>query len=350
MNRLLRAERFVATDGAYILMAVTVLLAYMLVAVSEPPGAGPGFTISMDEPLVTEEQLQAALESGSLVAVGIATMGMVVCGAVVAGLVCIVFAVLRFRRRRPLLASNQPVDQGPWHMWDVLKVAILFGFIGLLVQLLEGVVFAILHWQPSDSGSLLLINTAAMDVLALVLIYRVVCRQYRASHHLLGLHCRDWARNVMRGIVGYLTLFPLLVGSLLVIMWITKVLGYEPPAQPIFELFYGEHARWVTILTVLFVGVAGPVIEEVFFRGFAYRALKLHVGSRRAILISAVLFSALHGNLVGFFPIMLLGVLLAYLYERSGSLIPSFTVHVLHNSGIAALVLLTKALDQLPTP
>jgi membrane protease YdiL (CAAX protease family) len=42
---------------------------------------------------------------------------------------------------------------------------------------------------------------------------------------------------------------------------------------------------------------------------------------------------------------MILGILLAYLYEKTGSLVPSITVHITHNLASLFMVFLVKALN-----
>ena len=42
-------------------------------------------------------------------------------------------------------------------------------------------------------------------------------------------------------------------------------------------------------------------------------------------------------------PGMVLGILLAFLYERTGTLVAPVTVHIMHNFGMVLLVFLTKA-------
>jgi len=69
-----------------------------------------------------------------------------------------------------------------------------------------------------------------------------------------------------------------------------------------------------------------------------YGALKKSLGVALAVIISGFLFSFLHINLLGFIPIMALGVFLAYMRERTGSLIPSITVHIVHNSAITMMM------------
>jgi membrane protease YdiL (CAAX protease family) len=45
---------------------------------------------------------------------------------------------------------------------------------------------------------------------------------------------------------------------------------------------------------------------------------------------------------VGFLPIMALGLLLTYLYEKTGSLVSSMAVHIMHNVAMVILVFLAR--------
>ena len=85
-------------------------------------------------------------------------------------------------------------------------------------------------------------------------------------------------------------------------------------------------------------------MEEIFFRGFLYTAIKKETNTGQAIFISALLFSFLHAHLVGFLPILILGMFLAYLYEKTGSLVPSITVHVIHNLIMVVFIFLIKGI------
>ena len=114
------------------------------------------------------------------------------------------------------------------------------------------------------------------------------------------------------------------------------------PIRPRYP-FCREVAR--QIKTFLVIGL-GPFIEEIFFRGFVYGALKHRFGIRKAIFLSALFFSFLHTNPMGFFPILVLGLLLAYLYEKTGSLIPSITVHMLHNGVLLGLLFIVKEISK----
>jgi membrane protease YdiL (CAAX protease family) len=119
---------------------------------------------------------------------------------------------------------------------------------------------------------------------------------------------------------------------------------YTPPRQPVVELFLKETDTTFLLYTSVFAAVFGPVIEELFFRGFMYNAFKKRIGVFAAMLVTASAFAALHAHAVGFLPIMILGMLLAYLYEKTGTLVSSITVHAMHNISMVFMVFLVKQL------
>lgn len=61
-----------------------------------------------------------------------------------------------------------------------------------------------------------------------------------------------------------------------------------------------------------------PIAEELVFRGVVYQRLRIHFDVPKALLISAVIFGIVHTNMVQFIYAALLGILLAFLYEKSG--------------------------------
>ncbi len=74
-----------------------------------------------------------------------------------------------------------------------------------------------------------------------------------------------------------------------------------------------------------------PLYEEILFRGVLYGACRKSMGILPAILLSSVVFAAFHGQLSSFGPLFGLAVLLACVYEWSGSLWCSVCLHALFN-------------------
>ena len=83
------------------------------------------------------------------------------------------------------------------------------------------------------------------------------------------------------------------------------------------------------------VGILAPLAEEVVFRGAILRTL-LGIMSKKnhwvAIMISAAIFGVVHANLAQFINALLMGLLLGWMYYRTGSLVPGILLHWINNT------------------
>lgn len=84
-------------------------------------------------------------------------------------------------------------------------------------------------------------------------------------------------------------------------------------------------------LMILVVGIIGPICEELMFRGIVFHRLKDWVKPQAAIVISALLFGIYHGNVVQFFYATCMGVMLAIIYDKTGTLWISIVAHIAAN-------------------
>jgi membrane protease YdiL (CAAX protease family) len=86
--------------------------------------------------------------------------------------------------------------------------------------------------------------------------------------------------------------------------------------------------------------VAAPVIEEIAFRGLLFGALRTRWGFPASALGSGALFAAAHGyGAVGLVSVLWSGVVWAWAYERTGSLLPAMIAHGLHNATVSLAIL-----------
>ncbi len=83
--------------------------------------------------------------------------------------------------------------------------------------------------------------------------------------------------------------------------------------------------------TFLLGVIIAPVTEEPLFRGYILRGFLQHYPERKAILYSAVLFGAMHIHPAAFISLSLWGCVVAWIFLRTGSLIPCLFVHALTN-------------------
>jgi len=95
------------------------------------------------------------------------------------------------------------------------------------------------------------------------------------------------------------------------------------------EYFFSHWGVLITILVFLLIIMLANVEEEILFRGLFYGALRKKTEPIFANLISSFIFMFSHGGIS--LSTFLFGMFMAYLYERSHSLIPPLAVHISHN-------------------
>ncbi len=128
---------------------------------------------------------------------------------------------------------------------------------------------------------------------------------------------------------------------------ILKSLGlhfYEQTAVKFVKAAMGSPLSLVFALVSVLI--LAPFIEEFLFRGLLQTYFKKRVGSRAAILLSALFFSFFHfspsqglGNISLITSLFLLGGYLGFLYERQGSLWAPIGLHMTFNTVSALRIL-----------
>ncbi len=101
------------------------------------------------------------------------------------------------------------------------------------------------------------------------------------------------------------------------------------------------------IKMLFFLAILPAIAEEVFFRGVLQRLIILLTKRPwTGIIITGIIFSALHGQYLGFFPRLVLGVVLGALYWYSGSLWPGIIAHLINNAAQVILVYYNPQIEE----
>jgi membrane protease YdiL (CAAX protease family) len=128
----------------------------------------------------------------------------------------------------------------------------------------------------------------------------------------------------------------LIVGYPLISMadWLTgRILGPSALSrQGIVDLFSGSQSIEQRVLVILLAVAVAPLAEEFIFRFFLYGVLRRYAGRVVGLVISALLFAAVHAHLPSFAPLFVLGACFTLAYEWTGSLLVSMTMHSIFNS------------------
>lgn len=110
----------------------------------------------------------------------------------------------------------------------------------------------------------------------------------------------------------------------------TRFFGTAPLGDPFANSMPTENEQWLIML--LFVGVVAPVVEEIIFRRMLLKPLR-QFGDNQAVIITAVLFGAFHGNFTQFLYATVGGIVLGFVTvkSRDGSIKPAIFIHMANN-------------------
>ena len=100
--------------------------------------------------------------------------------------------------------------------------------------------------------------------------------------------------------------------SMNVIVTLSHIARFSPKYQQVSEVIYSG-GLFMEIVSAV---IAAPILEELFFRGMIYKRLRDMINVKAAVVISALFFGAFHGNLVQFVYAFIIGLMLAYVYEK----------------------------------
>ncbi len=121
------------------------------------------------------------------------------------------------------------------------------------------------------------------------------------------------------------------------------IIKSEELAEATIGLFLNAQTMPDILLSFMALAVMPAIGEEIIFRGFFQRELiqqtkNIHL----SVWIAAFVFSFIHFQFLGFFPRMLLGALLGYMYVWSGSLLVPILMHFTNNALTLLLLIIYK--------
>jgi membrane protease YdiL (CAAX protease family) len=105
-----------------------------------------------------------------------------------------------------------------------------------------------------------------------------------------------------------------------------------------------------SVTSVFLFAVGGPFVEEYIFRGRILPALSPLVGARAAVLVSALLFAAVHFNRAGFASEFTIGVVAGAVVLITRSLWSAIGIHALNNATAVIGSAFASAAQSQPVP
>lgn len=144
------------------------------------------------------------------------------------------------------------------------------------------------------------------------------------------------------------------VGGFVVLLFglglLFQLVGFDPPQQQALQDVAAGGLD--ALLAVVLAVVLAPVLEELVFRGALHQGLRQRMGFWPAALLSSGIFTVVHVEVVTSSPIFLvqlflLGLLFAWLLERTGNLLAPVVAHLVFNGISMGLALLAARFEEL---
>ncbi len=344
----MRLKEIIIRERLYILLlAFTILANFLLYSVNkileeEPISKIFDKEIPSEEERILDENILDTVASRPAVHVTFLLLSLFLLALLLAGIIIDgLFLCKKIQNENPVTATKT-VKAADWGIGEICKVIIIFFFADVVVS--QGALALAIFFPKialSRNAGLMIVATA-LDIIAVAAIFYFIIVNKRHNLESLGLTAKNFLLNVKYGVMAYVGLTPIFLLITILAAVIFKVLNIPVEPQEVVEILKEEKSVPSLIYMCIFTGVLGPMMEEIFFRGFVYSAIKRKMGILGGISVSALFFAYVHANLASFLSILSLGILLGYIYEKTGSLISSITVHVMHNSVMLLILLFLK--------
>lgn len=217
-------------------------------------------------------------------------------------------------------------DSGKAYLFTLI-IPIVFGLIVSIVLNLIGSAFGLKAF--SDSPALYSIYLVLVNgcLLGIYFLYNKFGKVNFKKASLLSF--KLGRKNILFSIlIALITLF----GSLYLINYLMDLMskiGYNPDSSLPLPLTNGG---WL-VLNIVVLAVIPAICEEFLYRGIIYNGLR-KFGSVGAIFLSAIMFALAHGSAMQFFYQFILGLVLAAIVYKTGSIVASMIAHFVNNATV----------------
>lgn len=219
-----------------------------------------------------------------------------------------------------------------WRIETLLRLFVLLFFAFSLGGMLISVVAAIYARRGATMPAALnvVVGTVTLHGIAIPALLWFVRENDRSVSGAFGLRTGSRRRAILTGIGAAVVALPVIYGLQALSVVVLKAIGMKPDAQENVKLLL-EGGFALRAYIAVFAVVVAPMVEEALFRGVLLTFFRDLGHCRAGVWFTAVLFGLVHFNRAAFVPLAVFGLLLAWLYERTGNLLAPLAAHATFN-------------------
>lgn len=216
-------------------------------------------------------------------------------------------------------------------LWISAYPLIIYTAIQFLLAIIVGLFVISLGTSPKDIEEFVnthvLLITAAGAVFAsvfLILFFYLDGQKGRIEKK-KSSNAKDFVMAIIGG-AGIAIILNILIG-------LTGISGIDNTFQKISEAIKSTPI----VITIICAGIIIPIVEEIIFRGLIFNRIKFQYNLTAAMLISSVVFGIYHGNIIQGIYATMLGVCLAYTYNKTKNILIPIFIHISANTSVLGL-------------
>lgn len=219
-----------------------------------------------------------------------------------------------------------------WRLETLLRLFVLLFFAFSLGGVLISVVAAAYARGGSKMPDALnvVVGTVTLHGIAIPALLWFVRANELTVTSAFGLRTGSRRRAILSGVGSTVVALPVIYGLQALSVVVLKAVGMKPDAQENVRLLL-EGGLALRAYIAVFAVVVAPLVEEALFRGVLLTFFRDIGHCRAGVWITAILFGLVHFNRAAFVPLAVFGLLLAWLYERTGNLLAPLAAHATFN-------------------
>ncbi|MCM8711832.1 CPBP family intramembrane metalloprotease [Clostridium sp. SYSU_GA19001] len=185
-----------------------------------------------------------------------------------------------------------------------------------------------------DNTSPIIIIAIALSMIAYIIIFALERKSLFKECGFKALNVKQFSMIILLG-AG----LDMIINSVLSFIPVDK---WFPSHQEIVNSITAGRNFTLTLITV---GIAVPIFEELLMRGMVFNELRRNMNLKLAVILQALIFGVYHGNMLQFIYASILGIFLGIVYLWTDTLWAPITIHILFNSSNLILSKITAEIN-----
>lgn len=237
--------------------------------------------------------------------------------------------------------EEENIKKVPWGILESLAIFFIFLILSFIAPEMKIVTEKISEWFFLDLSliEIFLIFSLIQFSVFIGYIFLILKGRYRENFKVFFGKKYFLGEIVKHGVTSSIILFLVTMAASIIMLFLFPTTG---EVQDIINIFALAGTKKDMFLVFIAASVLAPISEELYFRGFLYKAFRNKYSQGIAIALTSTIFGALHFDLYRFVPFFIAGVILNHVYEKYDNILIPIIAHGTWN-GIMVLTFFLTA-------